>query len=145
MQLPNSHAAGLALYEAKTDKDGNILMDGVKPVYDEEKRAAVWMTDDLTEYTDKTEKSTGFMDRIKDFLGLAENHSSFITDFEAAYQEKGEDLTSFIWYTKDGERTAERSEIIQTGKGEGTVQTWTTDAGKTIRITIYRNVKKWFP
>lgn len=85
------------------------------------------------------------MDRIKDFLGLAENHSSFITDFEAAYQEKGEDLTSFIWYTKDGERTAERSEIIQTGKGEGTVQTWTTDAGKTIRITIYRNVKKMVP
>ncbi len=141
VQLPNSHAAGLALFEAKTDKDGNILMDGVKPVYDEEKRVAGWMTDDLTEYTDKTEKNTGFMDRIKEFLGLAENQSSFITDFEAAYQEKGEDLTSFIWYTKDGERTAERSEIIQTGKGEGTVQTWTTDAGKTIRITIYRNVK----
>lgn len=144
VQLPNSHAAGLALYEAKTDKDGNVLMDGVKPVYDEEKRVVGWMTDDLTEYTDKTEKSAGFMNRIKDFLGLAENQSSFITDFEAAYQEKGEDLTSLIWYTKDGERTAKRSEIIQTGKEEGTVQTWTTDTGKTIRITIYRNVKNGF-
>ncbi|PJJ29847.1 SpaA isopeptide-forming pilin-related protein [Lacrimispora celerecrescens] len=141
LQLPNSHAADLALYEAKTDKDGNILMDGVMPVYDEEKRVAGWTTDDLTEYTEKTEKGTGFMYRIKDFLGLAENQSSFITDFEAAYQEKGETLTSLVWYTKDGERTAERSEIIRTGKGEGTVQTWTTDAGKTIRITIYRNVR----
>ncbi|WP_312427789.1 SpaA isopeptide-forming pilin-related protein [Lacrimispora sp.] len=139
--LPNSHAAGLALYEAKTDKDGNILMDGVKPVYDEERRVAGWTTDDLTEYTDKTERSTGFMNRIMDFLGLAENQSSFITDFEAAYQEKGEDLISLIWYTKDGERTAGRSEIIRTGNGEGTVQTWTTDTGKTIRITIYRNIR----
>jgi hypothetical protein len=141
VQLPNSHTADLALYEAKTDKDGNILMDGVKPVYDKERRAAKWTTDDLTEYTDKTEKSTGFMNRIKNLLGLAENQSSFITDFEASYREKGEGLTTLTWYTKDGERTAERSESIHTGKGEGTIQTWTTDTGKTIRITIYRNVK----
>jgi uncharacterized surface anchored protein len=141
VQLPNSYAAGLALYEAKTDKDGNILMDGGKPVYDEEKRVVGWTTDDLTEYTDKTEKSTGFMDRIKELLGLAENQSSFITDFEAAYQEKGEGLISLTWYTKGGERTAERSESLQTGKGEGTIQTWVTDTGKKVRITIYRNVK----
>ena len=141
MQLPNSHTADLALYKAKTDKDGNILMDGVKPVYDKERRVAQWTTDDLTEYTEKTEKSTGFINRIKNFLGLAENQSSFITDFEAGYQEKGEGLTSLTWYTKDGERTAERNESIHTGKGEGTIQTWITDAGKTIRITIYRNVK----
>uniref|UniRef100_UPI000AA6C249 hypothetical protein n=1 Tax=Clostridium sp. NkU-1 TaxID=1095009 RepID=UPI000AA6C249 len=80
------------------------------------------------------------MDRIKDLLGLSENQSSFITDFETAYRENGEGLTSLTWYTKDGGRTAERSESLQTGKGEGTVQTWITDAGKTIRITIYRNV-----
>jgi uncharacterized surface anchored protein len=141
VQLPNSHAAGLALYEAKSDKDGNILMDGGMPVYDEEKRVVGWTTDDLTEYTDKTEKSTGFMDRIKDLLGLAENQSGFITDFEAAYQEKGEGLISLTWYTKGGERTAERSESLQTGKGEGTIQTWVTDTGKKVRITIYRNVK----
>jgi uncharacterized surface anchored protein len=141
VQLPNSHTADLALYEAKTDKDGNILMDGVKPVYDKERRAAKWTTDDLTEYTEKTEKSTGFINRIKNLLGLAENQSSFITDFEASYREKGDGLTTLTWYTKDGERTAERSESIHTGKGEGTIQTWTTDTGKTIRITIYRNVK----
>jgi hypothetical protein len=83
VQLPNSHTADLALYEAITDKDGNIFMDGVKPVYDKERRAAKWTTDDLTEYTEKTEKSTGFINRIKNLLGLAENQSSFITDFEA--------------------------------------------------------------
>jgi hypothetical protein len=141
MQLPNSHAAGLALYEAKTDGNGTIVMDEGKPVFDKEKKITEWMTDDLTEYTEKFEKSTGFMDRIKDLLGLSENQSSFITDFEAAYKENGESLTSLTWYTKDGERTAELGESLQTGKGEGAVQIWITDAGKTIRITIYRNVK----
>ena len=142
MQLPNSHAAGLALYEAKTDSNGTIVIDEGKPVYDKDKKIIEWLTDDLTEYTEKFEKSTSFMDRIKDLLGLSENQSSFITDFEAAYRENGESLTSLTWYTKGGERTAERREILQTGKGEGTVQTWISDAGKTIRIITYRNVKK---
>lgn len=141
VQLPNDHAAGLALYEAKTDANGSIVMAEGKPVFDKEKKVTEWMTDDLTEYTEKFEKSTGFMDRIKDLLGLSKNQSSFITDFEASYREIEESLTTITWYTKDGERTAERIESIQTGKGDGTVQTWTTDAGKTIRITIYRNVK----
>ena len=141
LQLPNDHAAGLALYEAKTDKDGNILMDGGIPVYDKTKRIDAWNTDDLKEYSEKTEKSTGFIDRIKDLLGLSENQSSFITDFEAAYREAGEGLTTLTWYTKDGERRAERSESLSTGQGEGVVQTWITDKGKTIRITIYRNVQ----
>ena len=115
IQLPNDHAAGLALYEAKTDKDGNILMDGGMPVYDKTKMIDAWTTDDLKEYTEKTEKSTGFIDRIKDFLGLSENQSSFITDFEAAYREAGAGLTTLTWYTKDGERRAERSESLSTG------------------------------
>lgn len=141
VQLPNDHAAGLALYEAKTDQNGNIITEGGIPVYDETKMMDTWTTDDLAVYTEKTEKSSGFIDRIKDFLGLSENQSSFIMDFEAAYREKGEDLTSLTWYTKDGERTAELTESLSSGKGEGVVQTWTTDAGKTIRINIYRNVK----
>ncbi|ADL03061.1 SpaA isopeptide-forming pilin-related protein [Lacrimispora saccharolytica] len=141
VQLPNDHAAGLALYKAKTDGSGSIVMAEGKPAYEEEEKITGWLTDDLSEYTEKTEKSTGIKDRIKDLLGLSENQSSFITDFEASYREIGESLTTLTWYTKDGERTAERIESIQTGKGDGTVQTWTTDAGKTIRITIYRNVK----
>ena len=142
VQLPNDYAAGLALYEAKTDQNGNIITEGGIPVYDETKMMDTWTTDDLAEYTEKTEKSTGFIDRIKDLLGLSENQSSFITDFEAAYREKGEDLTSLTWYTKAGERTADLTESLSSGKGEGAVQTWTTDTGKTIRINIYRNVKK---
>ncbi|MEY8354714.1 SpaA isopeptide-forming pilin-related protein [Lachnospiraceae bacterium 54-53] len=147
--LPNDHAAGLVLYEAKTDQNGNIITEGGIPLYDETKVIDTWTTDDLTEYTEKIEKSIGFIDRMKDFFGLSENHSSFIVDFEAAYREKGEDLTFFTWYTKEGKRTAERTESLRTGKWEGipdgaghtAVQTWTTDAGKIIRITIYRNVK----
>ncbi|WP_349944904.1 SpaA isopeptide-forming pilin-related protein [Lacrimispora sp. BS-2] len=141
MQLPNSHAATLALFEAKSDGNGTIIIADGKPVFDKEKKITEWLTEDLTEYTEKFEKSTGFMDRIKALLDLSENQSSFITDFEAAYREKGEGLTSLTWYTKEGERTAERSESLQTGKAEGAIQTWITDAGKTIRITIYRNVK----
>ncbi len=138
--LPNSHQAGLALYEAKTDSNGNIIMEDGKPVYDEQKKVAAWTTNDLSEYTEKALKSTGFMEHLKDFFGLGENQSSFIMDFEAAYREKGEDLISLTWYTKEGERTAERMESLRTGNGEGVTQTWNTDSGKTIRITIYRNV-----
>ena len=141
VSLPNDHAAGLALYEAKTDSNGTILMENGKPVYDQTKRVDQWTTDDLTEYTEETEISSNVMERLKALLGLSDNHSSFITDFEAAYEEKGRELTSFTWYTKDGERTATLTGIIQAGKGEGIVETWTTDTGKTIRITIYRNVK----
>ncbi len=141
LQLPNDHAAGLAIYEAKTDSDGNIVMTDGKPVYDETKLVDVWNTDDLTEYTKVVNKSTSFTDRIKDLLGLSENQSSFVKDFEAAYKKKGEDLTALTWYTAAGERTAERSQSIQTENGESITQLWTTDTGKTIRITIYRNVQ----
>ncbi len=138
--LPNDHAAGLALYEAKTDGDGNILMEEGKPQYDKEKKVDQWTTDDLSEYTELTEKSKKLADRMKDFLGLTDNKSSFLTDYEAAYREKGEELSYLTWYTQDGERSAERTESIPTGKGENITQTWTTDTGAAIRITIYRNV-----
>jgi len=140
VSLSNDHAAGLALYEAKTDTNGNILLENGKPVYDETKLVDQWTTDDLTEYTKEIEISSSVIDRLKALLGLSDNQSSFITDFEAAYKEKEQELTSFTWYTEDGERTAALTDIIQAGKGEGIVETWTTDTGKTIRITIYRNV-----
>lgn len=138
--LPNDHAAGLAIYKAKTDQDGNILTEGGKPQYDESKKVDQWTTDDLSQYTELTEKSSKLADRVKGFLGITDNKSSFLTDFEAAYREKGEDLTHLTWYTKDGKRSAERTESIPTGKGESITQTWTTDTGAAIRITIYRNV-----
>jgi len=138
--LPNDHAAGLTLYEAKTDQDGIILREGGKPQYDDSKKVEQWTTDDLTEYTELTERSNKLSDRLKGFLGLTNNKSSFLTDFEAAYREKGEDLTYLTWYTKDGERSAERTESVPTEKGESITQTWITDTGAAIRITIYRNV-----
>ena len=138
--LPNDHAAGLALYEAKTDENGTILMEGGKPQYDSTKKVGEWTTDNLSDYTELTERSTKFTDRIKGFLGITDNKSSFLTDFEAAYREKGEELTYLTWYTKSGMRSAERTGSTSTGKGESITQTWTTDTGTTIRITIYRNV-----
>ncbi|MFW6677634.1 SpaA isopeptide-forming pilin-related protein [Lacrimispora sp. AGF001] len=138
--LPNDHSAGLALYEAKTDQDGTILTEGGKPQYDESKKVDQWTTDDLTEYTELTEKSKKLGDRLKGFLGFTNNKSSFLTDFEATYREKGEGFTYLTWYTKDGERSAERTESISTEKGENITQIWTTDTGAAIRITSYRNV-----
>ncbi|WP_124068045.1 SpaA isopeptide-forming pilin-related protein [Clostridium sp. E02] len=140
VSLSNDHAAGLALYKAQTDSEGNILMENGKPMYDQTKRIDAWTTDDLTEYTDKTKISDNVIDRLKALIGLSENQSSFITDFEAAYKKSGKKLTSITWHTKDGERTASLTELIQTGNGEGITETWNTDTGKTIRITIYRNV-----
>ncbi|GLB27171.1 hypothetical protein LXJ15735_34120 [Lacrimispora xylanolytica] len=138
--LPNDHAAGLALYEAKIDQNGTILMEGGKPQYDPTKKVGEWTTDNLSDYTELTEKSMKFTDRIKGFLGITDNKSSFLTDFEAAYREKGEELTYLTWYTKSGMRSAERTGSTSTGKGESITQTWITDTGATIRITIYRNV-----
>ena len=141
VQLPNDHAAGLALYEAKTDQNGNIIMEGGIPVYDETKQVDSWTTDDLKEYTEKIDISKSLWDKLKDFFRISENQSSFLTVFEAAYKEKGNSLTSITWYTSQGERKASLTSTASSGQGEGIVQTWTTDAGKTIRITIYRNVK----
>ncbi|MDW2798787.1 SpaA isopeptide-forming pilin-related protein [Clostridium boliviensis] len=140
VSLPNDHAAGLALFKAKSDSEGNILFENGKPMYDPAKKIEEWTTDDLTEYTEKTEISTSIIDRLKSFFRLSENQSSFITDFEAAYKESGKELTSITWQTKEGERTASLTRMIQSGNGEGITETWTTDTGKTIRITIYRNV-----
>ncbi|MDW2798763.1 SpaA isopeptide-forming pilin-related protein [Clostridium boliviensis] len=138
--LSNKHPATLALYEAKTDTNGNILIENGKPVYDHTKPVDQWITDNLSEYTEETEINTSIMERLKALFGLKNNHSGFIPDFEAAYKEKGQELTSFTWHTRAGERTASLTSIIQVGNGEGIVETWNTDTGKTIRITIYRNV-----
>ncbi|NKO01055.1 hypothetical protein, partial [Weissella cibaria] len=137
--LSNKHPATLALYEAKTDTNGNILIENGKPVYDHTKPVDQWITDNLSEYTEETEINTSIMERLKALFGLKNNHSGFIPDFEAAYKEKGQELTSFTWHTRAGERTASLTSIIQVGNGEGIVETWNTDTGKTIRITIYRN------
>ncbi len=140
VSLPNDYAAGLALFKAKTDSEGNILFENGKPMYDPTKKIEEWTTDDLTEYTEKTEINTSIIDRLKSFFRLSENQSSFITDFEAAYKESGKELTSITWHTKEGERTASLTRMVQSGNGEGITEIWTTDTGKTIRITIYRNV-----
>lgn len=124
--LPNSHRAELALYGKTAEK--TKLIDK-------------WATDDLKEYTETTEKSEGFLARIKGLLGLSENQSSFITDFEASYRKKGEKFTYLTWYTKEGKRQAWRSGSIFAGRAEGAVQTWITDKGSTVRITVYRNVQ----
>ena len=64
-QLLNDHAAGLALYRAKTDGNGNILIVDGQPQYDEAQLIEEWMTDDLSDYTENYETSTNFVDRIK--------------------------------------------------------------------------------
>lgn len=66
-QLLNDHAAGLALYRAKTDGNGNILIVDGQPQYDEAQLIEEWMTDDLSDYTESYETSTNFVDRIKTF------------------------------------------------------------------------------
>lgn len=138
--LPDSHKAVLALYEAKTDSKGEIILNGTTPEYDSSKVMDRWSTTDLKEFTEMTEKSRKFTDRFKDFLGLEENKSSFLTEFEAGYRKKGEGFNYVTWHTKEGKRSAARASITQTGKGESSVQTWTTDHGQVIRVTIYRNV-----
>ena len=138
-QLLNDHAAGLALYRAKTDGNGNILIVDGQPQYDEAQLIEEWMTDDLSDYTENYETSTNFVDRIKNFLGFRGN-TSFIASFEEKYQEKGDQLVYITWQTKRGERSANRISDKQTGLTDSAVQLWQTDEGKTIRITIYRNV-----
>ena len=75
-----------ALYRAKTDGNGNILIVDGQPQYDEAQLIEEWMTDDLSDYTENYETSTNFVDRIKNFLGFRGN-TSFIASFEEKYQE----------------------------------------------------------
>lgn len=139
-QLSNEHAAGLGLYKAKTDGNGNILIVDGQPQYDETKLIDEWTTDDLLDYTESYEKRVKFVDRLKNLLGFEDNTSSFITDFEKKYQDKGNQLVYITWQTKNGERSANRIASTQVGMTDSVVQLWETDEGKVIRVTIYRNV-----
>lgn len=138
--LPNENAAVLSLYAAMTDSEGNIVMDEGEPQYDQERLIETWKTDDLSEYTRLTERSRRLGDRIRSFLGLKKNQSSFITDYEDKYRKEGTKFSKITWLTKDGERNARLQSCVQMGKTDSVVQLWRTDTGKDIRITIYRNV-----
>lgn len=140
--LPNDHAAGLALYEAKTDSNGNIIMVDGQPQYDEGKLVEEWTTDDLTDYTQTyTGRARTLTDRFKSALGMGERSSNFLTAFEEGYREKGSGFVYLTWNTRDGEHFADRISFSQTAQGEGSVQLWKTDSGKMIRITIYRDIQ----
>lgn len=139
LPLPNDRAAELALYRAKTAANGEIIVENGRPLYEEEQLIDRWETNDLKAYTEVYEKSRTLMDRIKGFFGLKENESSFLSDFEAAYYEKGEELVRLAWDTKEGKRHADRISSEKTGRSDSVVQLWETDEGKLIRITIYRN------
>lgn len=138
LPLPNDHAAELSLYRAKTDANGEILVENGSPLYEKEQLIDSWETDDLKMYTEVYEKSRKFKDRFKDLIGLKANKSSFLSDFEAAYQEQGEAFTWLAWETKDGKHHAERISSERAGWSDSVVQLWETDEGKMIRITIYR-------
>lgn len=139
--LPGDHAAGLALYKAETDEQGNIQMNEGEPQYAKDQLIDEWKTDDLKAYTENCELSQKLTDRIKAFLGIAANQSGFILDFENTYRKLGAEFVWLTWHTKAGEKSAERISSIKTGVTDGTVQLWKTDDGKIIRITIYRNVR----
>ncbi len=139
--MPNDHKAGLALYEAKTDNQGNIITINGIPQYDNSKKITAWETDDLKEYTTVYKKTQTFTQWTKNLFSTRNKESSFLTDFEAAYKAKGNELVYITWETEAGQRYANLTESRETAQSEGITQIWTTDAGKIIRITIYRNVK----
>ena len=139
--LPGEHAAGLALYNAVTDEQGNIQMNGGEPQFAKDRLIDEWKTDDLKAYTENYELSRKLTDRIKAFLGLAVNQSGFILDFENTYRKQGDEFVWLTWHTKAGERSAERISSGKTGVTGSTVQLWRTDDDKIIRITIYRNAR----
>ena len=139
--LPGEHAAGLALYNAVTDEQGNIQMNGGEPQFAKDRLIDEWKTADLKAYTENYELSRKLTDRIKAFLGLAVNQSGFILDFENTYRKQGDEFVWLTWHTKAGERSAERISSGKTGVTGSTVQLWRTDDDKIIRITIYRNAR----
>ena len=98
-----------------------MIVDG-QPQYDETKLIDEWTTDDLLDYTESYEKSVKFVDRLKNLLGFEDNTSSFMTDFEKKYQDKGNQLVYFTWQTKNGERSANRISSIQAGMTDSVVQ-----------------------
>ena len=138
--LPMEYSAGLALYRAETDEDGNIKMNGGEPQYVKDQLIDEWMTDDLKAYTEDYEISPKWLDRMKAFFGLAVNQSSFILDFENTYRKLGDNFVWLTWHTKAGKKSAERISSIKMDVTDSAVQLWRTDDGKMIRITIYRNV-----
>lgn len=142
--LPNEHAAGLTVYEAISDAQGNILYQNGLPTYDVTKIIDQWQTDDVMQYTGITTKSTKLLDRIKGTLDPQSNASGFIVDFEAAYKNNPA-MNQITWLTASGERSARLSHEKDFDATSSKVQLWTTDTGKDIRITIYKNVRSGSP
>lgn len=143
--LNNRHQAKLALYPAKTDETGQVVIENGVVLYDAKNQIDEWMTDDLSEY-----------------------RPSMTEEFERLFKEYGDDLKEFSWFegteqsgkelSGTGKNIGEKTGVIderagRTGKErtakcleshasdgqESFTQVWETDSGKQIRITAYRN------
>lgn len=108
--MPNTSSAKLSLYEAVTDEDGNIVMDGGIARYDADKPAETWRTDDCSDYTQivtvKEEPKTGFLQRMFSWIWKREKVSGFQVNYENMYKEYGGEFDFVSW---EVERYAIRS------------------------------------
>ena len=95
--MPNTNRAGLSLI----DQDGNTV--------------AEWKTDDLSDYTNNTEKktSTSVWTRIANFFTGKSAKTSFVESFTEQVQNGNTDMTQFSWEVtreavRSGASTAEK-------------------------------------
>lgn len=119
------NGAEFTLYEAKTDGGGNVLYDGGKAQYYEEKAIEAWTTGDMSGYR-------GFLDAFEDM-------------YRQYGTRKG---TAITWADADGTvrsasyESCEQIDASVNGGGSSihptsAVMHYRTDGGKDIRITVY--------
>lgn len=138
--LANPYRAKLALYPAKTDENGTVMMENGIALYDPEKPVDSWWTDDLSDYI-----------------------SSLTTQYERTFAEYGDAFSEFSWEVERKnnvaddaaddaaddvesepagnitERYAKLLESHGTDGQENVTQIWELDDGSRFRVTACRN------
>ena len=94
--------AQFALFEAKLDASGNVVMEDGIPQYDSSKVIDRWISDDATDYTESI--------NLKDYPNTSGKNqiSGFTTEFESMYADHGINGQGFSWSV---ERVAVRDNI----------------------------------
>lgn len=110
--MPNTNRAGLSLI----DQDGNTV--------------AEWKTDDLSDYTNNTEKktSTSVWTRIANFFTGKSAKTSFVESFTEQVQNGNTDMTQFSWEVT--------REAVRSGASTAEKEIWIISDGTRITLPV---------
>lgn len=138
--LVNPYRAKLALYPAKTDENGKVMMENGTALYDQEKPVDSWWTDDLSDYIPSLPAQYERMfaeygDTFSEFSWKADRKNDAADNVaDDAADDAGSEPVG-----NAAERHAKLLESHSTGGQETVTQIWELDDGSRLRVNACRN------